>query len=319
MKISNKKLRIVLAIIFVVLMFAEAYQSYKTEQANKTNDKEVSTTVSSNISQNDESEAFDEKLEIHFLDVKQGDCTIIKVGEHAMIIDAGNNGYGTLVKTYIQNLGIEKLDYVIGTHPDADHIGGLDVVIYNFECGKVFMPDCSKDTRTYDDVIQACKNKNYKINSPIAGESFKLGDATFTIIAPLHYDYGDNFNDCSIAIRMEYGENSFLFTGDCEEAAEADLLESDTYLDADLFKVAHHGSKTANTEEFLKAVTPKYCVVSCGEGNSYGHPQAEVLNNLRSMGVKLYRTDEQGTVVAYSDGIDITFNMSPSETWQAGE
>ena len=253
------------------------------------------------------------------IDINQGDCTLIRVGDNAMIIDAGNNGYGTQVRRYIEKLGIEKLDYVIGTHPDSDHIGGLDVVIYNFECGKIFMPDCSKDTKTYDDVIQIVKNKNYKITSPKVGETYKLGEAKFTIIAPLHYDYDDNYNDCSISIMLEYGNNKFLFTGDCEEAAETDLIESGYDLDADLFKAAHHGSNTANTYEFLEAVTPKYCVISCGEGNTYHHPHAEVLNNLRAMQVKVFRTDEQGTVVAYSDGNNITFNMSPSDTWKAGE
>lgn len=306
---------IIVVTLCIVFSLLETYKNSKNEE----NSTENPTTILSEAGTNNTSTPLDEELEIHFLDVNQGDCTIIKVGEHAMIIDAGNNGYGTVVKAYLQSLEIEKLDYVIGTHPDADHIGGLDVVIYNFDCGMVFMPDCTKDTKTYDDVVQNCENKNYKITSPVAGTEYKLGEATFTIIAPLHYDYDDNYNDCSIAIRMEYGDNSFLFTGDCEEAAEADLLESGCELDADLFKLAHHGSRTANTEEFLKVVTPAYCVVSCGEGNSYGHPHAEVLNNLRSMGIKLYRTDEQGTIVAYSDGVNITFNMSPSETWQVGE
>lgn len=306
---KNKVTYIIVLILFVIISVMESRDSNK----NSENSEYDSSTTKAKVTE------LSEDLEIHFVDVNQGDCTIIKVGDNAMIIDAGNNGYGTTVKMYLQSIGVEKLDYVIGTHPDADHIGGLDVVIYNFECGMVFMPDCEKDTKTYDDVIQTCKNKNYKITSPVVGEEYMLGDASFEIIAPLHYDYDDNYNDCSIAIRMEYGNNSFLFTGDCEEAAEEDLIESGVNLDADLFKLGHHGSNTANTEAFLNEVSPIYCVVSCGEGNSYGHPHAEVLNNLRSMGIKLFRTDEQGTVVAYSDGVNITFNMSPSESWQVGE
>ncbi len=308
MKINIKKNKTLGIIIFILFVISSVLE---TKYADK--DKATPDYTKVNVSK------LSEDLEIHFLDVNQGDCTLIKVGDNAMIIDAGNNGYGNIVKLYLQKIGVTKLDYVIGTHPDADHIGGLDVVIYNFDCGMIFMPECEKDTKTYDDVIQTCENKNYKITSPVPGETYKLGDASFEIIAPLHYDYEGNYNDCSIAIRMEYGNNSFLFTGDCEEAAEEDLIESGVRLDADLFKLGHHGSDTANTEEFLDVVTPKYCVVSCGEGNSYGHPHAEVLNNLRSRGIKLFRTDEQGTVVAYSDGVDITFNMSPSESWQVGE
>ncbi len=306
----NKTFGTIILILFILFYIYDGYKVLKYEYELQ---KQQEATENDN-----EDVIFDEKLEIHFLDINQGDCTLIKVGEHAMIIDAGNNGYGSKVRRYIETLGIEKLDYVIGTHPDADHIGGLDVVIYNFECGMVFMPDCSKDTKTYDDVIQTCKNKNYKINSPKVGGKYELGEAVFTIIAPLHYDYGDNYNDCSIAIMLEYGDNRFLFTGDCEEAAEADLIKSGVILDADLFKAAHHGSDTANMQEFLDYVTPDYCVISCGEGNTYGHPHSQVLNNLRAMGVKVFRTDEQGTIVAYSDGKNITFNMSPSESWKPG-
>ena len=132
-------------------------------------------------------------------------------------------------------------------------------------------------------------------------------------------DYGDNANDYSVGILLEHGENRFLFTGDAEEDSERDMLESGLGLSADVFKAAHHGSRTANTEEFLEAVDPEYVVISCGEGNSYGHPHAEVLNRLRAMGVQVFRTDEEGTIVASSDGSSITFNVPPSESWQAGE
>lgn len=257
-------------------------------------------------------------LEIHYLDVGQGDSTLILCGGHAMLIDAGDNDRGTAVQSYLESQGVTTLDYVIGTHPDADHIGGLDVVLYKFDCQMVMMPDFEKDTRTYDDVVQTMKQKRYKNTLPEVGTVYELGSAVFTIVAP-NGEYGDNANDYSVGILLQHGKNRFLFTGDAEEASEADMLENGIDLEADVFKASHHGSRTANTEEFLQTVDPDYAVISCGQDNSYGHPHAEVMNRLRAMGISVFRTDEQGTIVAYSDGTEITFNMSPDESWKAGE
>lgn len=266
------------------------------------------------------SEAFREGsgLEVHYLDVGQGDCTLILCDGHAMLIDAGDNDKGTAVQNYLESQGVTELDYAIGTHPDADHIGGLDVVLYKFDCHTVLMPDFEKDTRTYDDVIQTMKQKRYKNTLPQVGETYELGSAVFTIVAP-GGEYGDNANDYSIGILLQHGGNRFLFTGDAEEASETDMLENGIDLKADVFKAAHHGSRTANTEEFLNAVKPDYVVISCGQDNSYGHPHAEVMNRLRAMGISVFRTDEQGTILAYSDGTEITFNTPPDESWKAGE
>lgn len=257
-------------------------------------------------------------LEVHYLDVGQGDSTLIKVGDHAMLIDAGDNSEGTAVQSYLESQNIEKLDYVIGTHPDSDHIGGLDVVIYKFDCEKVFMPDVTSDTRTYDDVVQALKAKRMKAQSPKVGKSYELGEASFTIIAPLA-DYGNETNNWSIELLLTYGENRFLFTGDAEKAAEEDILAGGADISADVYKASHHGSKTGSSEEFLDAVNPAYVVISCGEGNKYGHPSAQTLINLRSRGIKMFRTDRQGAIVATSDGKKITFNTSPSDDWTPGE
>lgn len=257
-------------------------------------------------------------LEVHYMDVGQGDSTLIISDGHAMLIDAGNNNKGTTVQNYLQKQGVKKLDYVIGTHPDADHIGGLDVIIYKFDCGKILLPDYSKDTKTYEEVVDTLKAKNYKAIHPKVGGSYALGDATFTVIAPGNRKF-DSANDYSIAIRLEHGNNHFLFVGDAEADSELEMLKSKQDLASNVYKVSHHGSKTATSEEFLKAVNPEYAVISCGEDNSYGHPHAEVMNLLRSEGVKVYRTDEQGTIAARSDGNKITWNMSPDTSWKAGE
>lgn len=257
-------------------------------------------------------------LEVHFLDVGQGDCTLLLCDGYSMLIDAGNNDKGTYVQNYLQKQGITKLDYVIGTHPDADHIGGLDVILYKFDCDTIILPNVTNDTVTYRDVVAAMESKQYQTTYPVVGTTYELGSASFTIVAP-NANYGSNLNECSVGILVQNGDNRFLFTGDAEENSEADMLRNGIDLKADVYKVAHHGSNTATTEEFLEAVGPTYAVISVGGGNSYGHPQAEVLNRLRAHGVSVFRTDEQGTLVASSDGTTITWNCSPDESWKAGE
>lgn len=257
-------------------------------------------------------------LTIHFIDVGQGDATLIESDGHYMLIDAGNNDKGTTVQLYLMQQGVTTLDYVIGTHPDADHIGGLDVVIYKFDCQNIFLPDVSHDTRTYEDVINAIGEKNYSITYPNVGDTYSLGDATFTILAP-NDDYGTDLNDWSIALLLENGEHRFLFSGDAGLDAEEDILANGIDISADVYKVAHHGSKTATSADFLNAISPSYAVISVGAGNSYGHPDAEVLNQLRAAGVQVFRTDEQGTITVTSDGTALTWNCSPSESWKAGE
>lgn len=256
-------------------------------------------------------------LRVYFLDVGQGDCTILTQGDSAMLIDAGDNDKGTAVQSYLEYLGIEELDYAVLTHPDADHIGGADVVLYKFDCDAILMPDAQTDTRTYDDVIQAMNAKGESAVHPAPGDVYEFGDARFTILAPVD-DYDDNNNN-SIVLRLDHGDNSFLFTGDAENQAEEDILSTQADVDADVLKVGHHGSSTSTSDAFLAAVSPDYAVISCGEDNKYGHPHAETLNRLRKNGITVYRTDEQGTIVAESDGQDITWSSAPSDSWQSGE
>ena len=315
-----------LSILLILCMCLTACTA--TNQATSTSEKSQSDTTSGEAVQSGQEEKAakapdtskpEGTLEVHYIDVGQGDATLIKCGSHAMLIDGGNNNKGTTVQLYLKKQGVESLDYVIGTHPDADHIGGLDVIVYKYNCDTVIMPDYEKDTRTYQELVDVIHDKNMKITYPVVGEQYALGEAKFTIIAPNSNSYGGNANDYSVAILLEYGKNRFLFTGDAEEASEAEMLTNGIDISADVYKVAHHGSRSASTQEFLNAVHPKYAVISCGEGNSYGHPHAEVLNRLRSMGVEVFRTDEQGSIIASSDGENITWNCSATDSWQSGE
>lgn len=288
-----------------------------TEDEITTPEPEANSIVEESIETTENTTKEVSELQVHFIDVGQGDCTLIICDSEAMLIDAGDNDQGTKIQNYLQKQGIESLKYVICTHPDADHIGGMDVILYKFNCETIFMTDEQKDTNTYRDVIDTMENKGYKNTLPVVGEQYSLGDAEFTILAPSKLC--DTSNDNSIAIILMHGNNKFLFTGDAEEEEENSILNSGITIDADVYKVGHHGSSSSSSDKFLNAVSPMYAVISCAEGNAYGHPHAETLNSLRSMGVQVFRTDEQGSIIATSDGTGITWNCSPSDTWQAGE
>ena len=256
-------------------------------------------------------------MEVHFIDAGQGDATLIKCGGQNLLIDTSISDKGTAIQNYLTKQGVEKLDYLVLTHPDSDHIGGAPVVITKFEIGQVFISNFEKDNSTYRKMIQALDDKMLKASVPEVGSTFSLGSAVCTVLAP-NNTYEDP-NNASVALLIQNGENRFLFTGDAEEEAEKDILANGLDLKADVYKAGHHGSRTSSCEELLDAVDPEFAVISCGEGNSYGHPHAQTLNNLRAREIKVYRTDEQGSLIAVSDGSTITWNAAPSETWQAGE
>ena len=258
-----------------------------------------------------------DEMNVHFMDVGQGDSTLITCGDHAMLIDTGDDSKGTTIQNYLQKQKVKTLDYLVLTHPDSDHIGGAPVIITKFDINKVFVSNFEKDNKTYQKLIQALDNKGLEYTTPKVGAQYSLGTAKITILAP--NDEYDNPNDSSIALLVKNGDNTFLFTGDAGEDAEKDILANKKDISADVYKVGHHGSKYSTSQNFFKAVDPTYAVISCGEGNTYGHPHAETLNTFRTNGVKVYRTDEDGTIIATSDGKEITFNVPASETWKAGE
>lgn len=245
-------------------------------------------------------------LYVHIIDVGQADSILIMSGQEAMLIDAGNNEDGQLVSDYLKNQGVKKLNYVIGTHPHEDHIGGLDNVIDNFQVDKLFMPKVTANTRTFEDVVDAANRKSIAFNEPVVGQNFKVGGGEFTILAPVSSKYS-SLNNYSIVIRLQYGNVSFLFTGDAEKESEKEMLKSGINLKADVLKVGHHGGATSSTEEFLKAVSPEFALISVGANNDYGHPAKAVLNRLENIGAKIHRTDIEGNIVISTDGKDISF------------
>lgn len=250
------------------------------------------------------------ELKVHYINVGQADSILITQGGKNMLIDAGNNADSALVVDYLKKQGISKLDYVIGTHPHEDHIGGLDTVINVFDIGTIYMPKVTSTTETYKDVITAISNKGKKITVPNVGSTFNVGDAVATILAPNNSSYAD-INNYSIAIKLKFGNNSFIFMGDAEDISEGEILAKQLDLEADVLKVGHHGSSSSTTQAFLNKVNPKYAVISVGKGNDYGHPHKSTMDRLKAKGVTVYRTDENGTIVATSNGSNITFNTNP--------
>ena len=249
-------------------------------------------------------------LEVTFLDVGQGDSILIQNNDKNMLIDAGNNEDGMKLVNYFNDLNISDFDYVVGTHPHEDHIGGLDDVINNFNVDKVLLPDVTTTSNTFVSLLDAIQNKNLAIDIPKIGDTFKLGDAIIKVI----YTGNDekDLNNSSIVLKLIYGHNSFLFTGDATKSVEKIIMDDD--IDCDVLKVGHHGSSYSSSINFLRAVNPKYAIISVGNDNSYGHPHNITINNLKSLGVKVYRTDKLGSIKVTSDGNNIYINSFRSDT-----
>ncbi|MDI6880260.1 MAG: ComEC/Rec2 family competence protein [Desulfitobacteriaceae bacterium] len=247
-------------------------------------------------------------LRITFLDVGQGDSIFIQTPHgKTLLIDAGDNTAGPKVTAYLQDQGIKRLDAVVWTHPHADHIGGADMVTQAFSIGQVYMPKVSANTEAYRDLLKSMQGKHLKALEAKAGLTLDLDpEVKAQFLAPSATHYEDT-NDYSAVLRLTYGENSFLFTGDAQTTSEQEMLAGGYILKADVLKVGHHGSHSSTSSTFLAKVQPGYAVISVGQGNDYGHPHKETLAALAKAGIKVYRTDESGSIIAESDGKKISF------------
>lgn len=255
-------------------------------------------------------------LTVHFIDVGQADCALLECGGEYMVIDGGNKEDGQLVVSYLQAQGVEELAAVVCTHAHEDHVGGLPSVLAVYPAKAVYAPTKTYSSNVFDDFLYYTDQQRLEVTIPRPGDSFLLGEASVTVLGPVK-SYAET-NDTSIILRVDYGENSFLFTGDMEVAAENDMLDywekagNGGICDVDVLKVGHHGSDTSTGYRFLNAVMPAYAVISVGEGNTYGHPHEEPLSRLDQAGVTLFRTDKLGSVVAATDGREITFTWTVS-------
>lgn len=248
------------------------------------------------------------ELQVHVIDVGNADSILVMTQGKTLLIDAGEKSAGDTVVEYLKKHSVKRLDYVIATHADGDHIGGMKQVVESVEVGHyimAFMPDgFTPTTKTYRNLLEALDKKGIKITEAKPGLSFALGEATLDILGPVQ-DFEEN-NNQSVVCKVTFGAKKFLFMGDAEEEAEEALLLANTDLSADFLKVGHHGSNSSSTKKFLIAVKPTYAAITCGEDNSYNHPHSNVLTRLRDVGATYYRSDIHGTIVATTDGATIS-------------
>lgn len=302
-RVKNKKQLIIL--IIVVIIAAIAMIGEKAGVIDGTFDGLEQTMGELDTVLNEESPDF----AVHYIDVGQGDCSLVVCDGKTMLIDAGENGHEEDVINYLHSQSVEKLDYIIASHQHSDHIGGLAEVIEEFGADTLIMPRLTKaqtpTNSTYTAFLKAIQNSDMKVLSSKVGDIYQLGSATFEIYGPVTDDVED-INSMSIIMKVTYGENTFMFTGDAEKDEELEVVDTGADLDCDVLKVAHHGSKTSSCKEFLAEVTPEICVIQVGENNDYGHPHEAPLKRIKSYTEEIYRNDICGDIVIYSDGRNLT-------------
>ena len=281
-----KKIRIVLLIILCLLVVGCANPFVEND------DKTSISTFSGDT------------LRVNYIDVGQGDSIFIQLpNKETMLIDAGEVYEVDNVINYLNNLGITKIDYAVGTHPHTDHIGGLEEVINTFDIGSIYMPRASSTSKTYEDLLTTISNKGLKIKTAKSGVVVLDDDnLKLEFIAPNSDSYSE-LNNYSAVLKLTYLDNTFLFMGDAETLSENEITSN---VDADVIKVGHHGSDSSSSVEFVKKVSPEYAIIMVGEGNSYNHPYQSIIDRYESVGAKVLRTDLDGNIVCDSDGVDVT-------------
>lgn len=255
------------------------------------------------------------ELTLTMIDVGQADSFLLVQDGQTMLVDCGTRATGEDVVKYLNEQGITRLDYVIGTHPHDDHMGGMYDVITNFEIGKIIMPEVEVGkvtTNWYVKLMQEIKQGAYELEYAKLGAVYDLGEASFKIIGPIETDES-NLNNYSIVLKVTFGDMDVIMTGDAETKVEKAIIESGETLGAEILKVGHHGSDTSSSDEFLDAVSPLYALISAKVGNKYEHPIKSTMQKLEKRKIEVYRTDENGTVVATITANDVKFSTAPGD------
>lgn len=312
MKDTKTKL-ITLTIVIISVLFVLFEEGLTNIQFDSTLFDNIQLfTTDNNDNSNDIAESTEgmiNPISVHFIDVGQGDSTLIQTATQNILIDAGEDSAEKDVINYLNKFNITKLDYVVATHPHSDHIGGLDGVINNFEVTNILMPDVTHTTKTFENLITAIETNNTNVIIAQANQTITLDDITYTVLSPLRTSY-DNLNNYSVVIKMDYNNVSFMFGGDAEKLVETDILNNNYNVDVDILKVSHHGSNTSSSPDFISAMSPTVAVISCGLNNDYGHPHQEVLQTLTANNAKLYTTPDLGNITVTTDGNLISVTSS---------
>lgn len=298
----NKLIRIIIGFVILIVVTIQGNLFDNVSNATASiNDSTKSDKIDAKVKEN---------FSVSFIDVGQADSVLIRNGNYNMLIDAGNNEDGEKLVNYFKSLGIEEFTYVFATHPHEDHIGGMDDIINNFKIDNYYMSNKLSTTKTFMDVLDALDGCNLKYTVPNKGDTLKLGDANIKVIYP--GDDKSNINDSSIVLKITYGKNSFLLTGDATSNVERKIYNED--IKSDVLKVAHHGSSYSSTDVFLDRVKPYYAVISVGKNNIYNHPSNNTLEKLNKRNIKVYRTDLDGTIVFTSDGENLSVKALKTDT-----
>lgn len=251
-----------------------------------------------------------EYLNVRYIDVGQADAILIRQNDKNMLIDAGNNEDGEKLVKYFEELDITEFEYVVATHAHEDHIGGMDDIIKNFKVNNFYMPDVMTTTKTFEDVLDSLLEKGMTYKTPKIGDEITFDKSVIKVLSVTNDN--DDLNDNSIVLKLNFAKNSFLFMGDATEKIEKNILNED--IESDVLKVGHHGSSYSSSVDFLKAVNPKYAIISSGIGNTYNHPHDVVLDRLKKQNISVYRTDTLGTITAISDGETINIKSEKTDT-----
>ena len=256
-------------------------------------------------------------MAVHFIDVGQGLAILVQSGGENLLYDGGNRSHADEVVQYLKNQEVETIDYMISSHYDEDHLGGLVKCLDNFEVDHVLGSDYVHTSDLFNTFMNTATANAITVEYPAVGDTYEFGTGSFTVMAPS--GISKNSNDNSVVIRLVNGDNSFMFMGDAEETSEQDMISTGMNLDCDVLCLGHHGSASSTSWDLLEASTPSWAVVSCGKGNSYGHPTAETMGKLSDMDIPVFRTDDQGTVIAVFDGSTISWNQEPCNDYSSGD
>lgn len=295
----------------LVMLFSFSACGTLTQNTAPTNSAPDSTyaTATPTPEQNETTIPEGSSFAVHFIDVGQGDAALVLCDDMSMLIDGGKSTVSDTIYTYLNKQGITYLDYIVCSHADEDHVGGLSGALSAVSVGTVYAPETEADTKAYQNFKRKTQEQGLEIQHLEHGSSFPFGSSTVQALGPIHENTSER-NNTSIVLKIRYGDTAFLFTGDAEFDEEHDILEQGYDLSADVLKVSHHGSAGATSYRFLREVLPRYAVISVGKNNTYGHPTEKVLSLLRDAETKVFRTDLQGDIIATSDGRNVTITPS---------